>query len=103
MTDEELSEMSDKWLDELIKQREAELRELIAEHDRRRRPDTKNLHTAYIGPLHEGRGTSGPFSLAQLEDAVHRFGDVHGFDAYVLFYAGGAKFVEKGESRNERT
>lgn len=104
MTDEkELSGVSDKWLDALIEQKELELKKLTAEHDRRHRPDPKNLHTVDVGPLPEQGVTDAPYVLARLEYAIHRFGDVHGFDADVEFHTGFVRFIERGRDESERT
>lgn len=99
MTDKEFSEMSDKWLDALIEQKEAELKELTAEHDRRHRPDPRNLHVVDVGPDAPGGKADAAFTLGQLEDAVHRFGDEYGFDAYVGFFSGFVRFMEASRER----
>lgn len=100
MTDEkELSDMSDKWLDALIEQKELELRKLTAEHDRRHRPDPRNLHVVEVGPGAPGGKADVAFTLGQLEDAVHRFGDEYGFDAYVAFQPGFVRFMEASRER----
>ena len=90
MTEErkrELAEMSDNWLAAMIEKKEQELEELVAEHDRRRKP-TGNCMARHVKPS----------TLAELEREIHSFGDHYGFDATVGMRPDGMiVFTEAGE------
>ena len=91
--EDKFAEMSDKWLDALIEQKEKELRELTDEHDRRRRaPSAGNRHMRVLN----GRDANGmTITLARLEEVVHEFGDAYGFDSLVTFRDGNVLFAER--------
>lgn len=93
--EDKFAEMSDKWLDALIEQKEKELRELTDEHDRRHRaPSAENRHRRVLDGHDENEV---PITLARLEEVVHEFGDVYGFDSRVTFRDGHVLFTERSE------